>query len=93
MARPPSKIMTINGKEYRVTPYDPRHEERCAHWNRKHMRVISTRVPREVYAALEDVCDRERTTVYALMQTLVAQRLQAANKSVPYHSEWLKTRN
>lgn len=92
MGRKTSTVVTIDGQRYRMTPIDERHEEQAAQWARANMRVIATRVPNEVYAALQAVCRSEGRTVYEFLQTLVAQRLTSETTVQRNHAEWVRLR-
>lgn len=92
MGRKTSTVVIIDGQRYRMTPIDERHEEQAARWARANMRVIATRVPNEVHAALQAVCQQEGRTVYEFLQSLVAQRLTAETTVQHNRTEWTKLR-
>lgn len=68
MSRKPSQIVTISGKQYRLTPIDDRAEEQRRAWDSDHLRTVSTRIPADAAAALERMCRDRRTTPYAWLR-------------------------
>lgn len=75
MARKVSTITIIDGKRYRLTPIDERHEEQAANWTKTNMHMIATRVNNENYNAIKAICMKEKRTIYELLQALVTEWL------------------
>lgn len=63
--RPTSRVITSgNGRRFRVTPIDDRHEIAKRIWDREHMIVVSTKIDRDLYRQYREILDGGRCTIY-----------------------------
>lgn len=70
--RPVSRVIRGgDGRRYRITPIDDRHEIMKRMWDREHMIVVSTKIDRELYLKYKAILTSGDCTIYEDLQRYI----------------------